>query len=130
MTNDHYCRPRGFAVGKEGNARQRAPGKETLGKGSFAERLLSGTRQSLCRAPRAAFGKEKQRVVTVCTVTPSLLSASSLALGKAQNIFSEILFADSSKTTLGKEETNFFLKISLPSASNNALGKEEKFVFF
>ena len=42
----------------ERGARQRAPGKETLGKGSFTERLLSGARQSLYRAPQGPSAKK------------------------------------------------------------------------
>ena len=43
-----------FALGKgfvECCTRQRPLGKECVGKGIFAECLLSGTRQSLCRVP-------------------------------------------------------------------------------
>ena len=68
----HYCRLRvcrapgtlgkeRFALGKgfaERGARQRGPGKETLGKGFFAERLLSGARQSLCLAPQRPSAKK------------------------------------------------------------------------
>jgi hypothetical protein len=68
---------KGFA---ERNARQRAPGNEMLGKGSFAERLLSGARQSLFRAPRRPSAKKSGGH----GVTFSLPSASSKALDKEQ----------------------------------------------
>jgi hypothetical protein len=52
-----------FALGKafaECRTRQRALGKIFVGKGFFAECLLSGTRQRLCRVPSwLALSKEK-----------------------------------------------------------------------
>jgi hypothetical protein len=43
----------------ERNTRQSALGSEYSGKDVFAECLLSGTRQKLCRVSRKALGKEK-----------------------------------------------------------------------
>jgi len=47
---------KGFA---EGCLRQRAVGKFPVGKGVFAEGLLSGTRQRFCRGLTPAFGEKK-----------------------------------------------------------------------
>jgi hypothetical protein len=76
-----------------------------LGKAFFAERFLSGARQSLCRAPKRHSAKKSDGHGGSHGVTFSLPSASN--------------------KTLGKEQTDFFKKNSLPSASSLALGKEQ-----
>jgi len=75
-------------------------------------------------------GGVRQRKAAVTTViwTPSLPSASSLALGKEQNIFFENFFAECLQASAQQRANHFFL-IFFPSASNKVLGKGENFVF-
>ena len=77
------------ALGKafaEGSTRQRTSGKKSVGKKFFAERLLSGTRQSLCRVQSRHSAKKSDRHGAGC-VSTCLPSAMSEALGKDFLIF-------------------------------------------
>jgi hypothetical protein len=69
---------KGFA---ECNTLQRALGSDYVGNDIFAECLLLGTRQRLCRVSGTALGK-KVAVTAFGAVTASLPSALELALGK------------------------------------------------
>jgi hypothetical protein len=75
---------KGFA---ECRTRQRALGKEPVGKGFFVECHISGTWQSLCRVPRKHLAKKNPP----STLTVSLPSATSAALGK-KIFFKKILY--------------------------------------
>ena len=78
-----------FAIGKafaEGSTRQRASGKKSVGKEFFAEQLLSGTRQSLCRVQSRHSAKKSDRH-SAGSLAHALPSVMSEALGKDFLIF-------------------------------------------
>jgi len=83
-----------FTLGKgfaEGRTRQRALGKEFVGKEFFAECHLSGTRQSLCRVPCQHSAKLTSTVI--CRFLCRVLTWQ--ALGKEFLIFlKKIIFAE------------------------------------
>jgi len=103
FSHNHYCRPRlcraPWTLGKgfaERGARQRAPGKETLGKGSFAERH-KGLRQ------RKATG------MTVMHRDIFFAECLHSALGKEQNIFFfENFFAERLQDNARQRGNQFF----------------------
>ena len=115
-----------YTLGKafaECNSRQRSLGKSSDGKGLFAECLLSGTRQRLCRvpvnhsakkscltAPIDGDGRFAERLTRGTRQSPPSLP--SVALGKGREALPSALLV-----TLGKAS------LTLPSAMAITLGK-------
>jgi hypothetical protein len=102
------------------NTRQRRLGKQCIGKASFAECFLSGTRQNSLSSAREHSAKKSGRYGAewrrrwLCRVSLVTLGKETAREGPHVRFFSECLKWHSAKTT------------SLPSASDITLGKEPK----
>ena len=116
-----------IALGKaftECGTRQRTHGKNLIGKALFAECLLSGTRQRLCREPRGHSAKKSDRhgagPVDGCFAEcqPCRHSAKIFYF-----FLKKFLCRVLTPKALGKDFLFFLKKNSLPSALWPALGK-------